>query len=113
MKMVMRIRRKLGLLLSVAGLITVLIWLLAPGMTFGKCYRHAESGNIYEFREGRVIVDGKDLGRYEASLFRVRLTFDTIKPVIGPDPIVLDAAIGWNTLSMPIPKYGESVLKKE
>ena len=89
-----------ALLITLAGLVYVY-----PVTTFGGKYRHHESNSEYEFHCGRFLENGKELGRYSVVLRSVRIKLD-----IQNEPI--HATIGWNTLSMAVPKYGPSVLTK-
>lgn len=92
------------------ALVGFVFWYAYPVITFGGRYRHRD-GNlvcVYEFRDGRFHENGKDLGRFSVHLRTVTIHLD-IEHANEP----IHAIIGWNTISMPISKYGQSVLTKQ
>jgi hypothetical protein len=94
------------LLIAIAVLLSAaVVWCAGSRASFGGRYRHAESNSVYEFRGGRFYENGKDLGSYSVGLRSVEIKFDHIDAVA-------DGRLGWNTVVMPLPKYGDSVLVK-
>jgi len=93
-------------LFGISVLASVTIWFLLPAITFGGRYHHRLSHSVYEFRDGRFYENGKDLGHYSVHHRTVVIYLDQVQESI-------DATIGWYTISMPLPKFGQSLLIRE
>jgi hypothetical protein len=99
---------------GVLALVIVVLY-LGPIFTFGGTYYHSESKATYEFRDGRFYENGKDLSSYSIRLRTIRIYLDpspSAQDMPGAeDPIY--ATIGWNTVEIPLLKYGNSLLIRE
>lgn len=84
-------------------ILAALFWYLYPAMTFGGKYSHERSESRYEFQNGRFLENGKDLGSYSVHLRWVRMTLE-----FSDNDTTYYGKIGWNSVTMPIPKYGQA-----
>lgn len=105
--------RQLAVVGAVALVIVVLY--LGPILTFGGTYYHSESNSTYEFRDGRFYENGNDLSSYSVRLRTIRIYLDPPRNdqdlPRAKNPIY--ATIGWNTVEIPLLKYGNSTLMRE
>ena len=93
--------------LGTSLLVSIALWYTYPAITFGGRYQHHDIGSVYGFRDGRFYENGKDLGHYSVHLRSV-----TIRLNIEHANEPIHAKLGLHYISMPLPKYGQSVLRK-
>ena len=99
-------RAKAILVTALCATACALVWLFGPVLTFkGGKYRHARSECVYEFRDGRMLENGKDIASYRHTWRGMHITLDNEDLYLHVS-IEFHATVSWNTVTMPIPKYG-------
>jgi hypothetical protein len=96
-------RKHIALIVAIAVLLFG--WYAYPVTTFGGVYIHVDSSAEYRFSEGRLYENGTDVGSYDVFLRTVTIKLDRS---FWDEPFA--AKIGFDTVDMPLPKYGPSRL---
>ena len=95
------------LTLTIIAIVFSITIYFIPILTFDGEYIHSQSGSIYKFENGRFFENDHFEGVYETKGKLIRIGLNK-----KGAPIV-DGHIGWNQVTLPLPKYGKSIIIKK